>query len=109
LTPGSFSRLFGITGLAEHARGLKSPAQAPYLRDHIIEQFELARIDNDRERAVARKTIEVVGSSYSVAELIAQLCAMAAVAVHDFRFQPGDVRMILVERSGPVMPELDPS
>lgn len=106
LTPGSISRLFDIPGLAEHARGLKSTAQALYLRDHIIEQFELARIDGDRERAAARKTIVVVGSSYSGTELITQLCAMAAVAAHDFRFQPGDVRLILVERSGKLMPEL---
>ena len=74
LTPGSISRLFDIPGLAEHARGLKSIAQALYLRDHVIEQFELARFDNDRERANARKTIVVVGSSYSGTELIAQLC-----------------------------------
>jgi NADH dehydrogenase len=108
LTPGSISRLFDIPGLAEHARGLKSISQALYLRDHIIEQFELARIDSDRERANARKTIVVVGSSYSGTELIAQLCAMAAVAAHDFRFEPGDVRLILIERSGRLMPELGP-
>jgi len=108
LTPGSISRLFDIPGLAEHGRGLKSTAQALFLRDHIIEQFELARIDENRERAAARKTIVVVGSSYSGTELIAQLCAMASVAVHDFGFEPGDVRLILVERSGRLMPELGP-
>ena len=108
LTPGSISRLFDIPGLAEHARGLKSIAQALYLRDHIIEQFELARIDVDPERAKARKTIVVVGSSYSGTELIAQLSAMAAVAAHDFGFEPGDVRLLLVERSGRMMPELGP-
>jgi NADH:ubiquinone reductase (H+-translocating) len=108
LTPGSISRLFDIPGLAEHARGLKSTAQALYLRDHILEQFELARIDSDPERATARKTIVVVGSSYSGTELIAQLCAMAAVAVRDFEFERGDVRLILVERSGRMMPELGP-
>ncbi len=108
LTPGSISRLFDIPGLAEHARGLKSIAQALYLRDHIIEQFELARIDGDPERANARRTIVVVGSSYSGTELIAQLSAMAAVAAHDFGFESGDVRLILVERSGRMMPELGP-
>lgn len=108
LTPGSISRLFDIPGLAEHARGLKSTAQALYLRDHILEQFELSRTDEDGERAAARRTIVVVGSSYSGTELIAQLCAMAAVAVRHFGFQRGDVRLILVERSGRLMPELGP-
>jgi NADH:ubiquinone reductase (H+-translocating) len=108
LTPGSISRLFDIPGLAEHARGLKSTAQALYLRDHILEQFELSRTDKDPERASARRTIVVVGSSYSGTELIAQLCALAGEAAHHFGFQPGEVRLILVERSGRLMPELGP-
>ena len=108
LTPGSISRLFDIPGLAEHARGLKSTAQALYLRDHIIEQFELASVDNDAERAAARRTIVVVGSSYSGTELIAQLCAMASVAVRHYGFDARDIRLILVERSGRLMPELGP-
>ncbi|MGV0786018.1 NAD(P)/FAD-dependent oxidoreductase [Mycolicibacterium sp. XJ2] len=108
LTPGSISRLFDIPGLAEHGRGLKSTAQALFLRDHILEQFELSRTDKDRERAAARRTIVVVGSSYSGTELIAQLCALAAEAAQRFGFQPGEVRLILVERSGRMMPELGP-
>jgi NADH dehydrogenase len=38
LTPGSVTRLFDIPGLARHARGLKSTAEALYLRDHVLEQ-----------------------------------------------------------------------
>jgi NADH dehydrogenase len=109
LTPGSISRLFDIPGLAEHARGLKSTAQALYLRDHILEQFELSRTDADRERATARRTVVVVGSSYSGTELVAQLCALAAEAAHRFGFEPGEVRLLLVERSGRLMPELGPA
>lgn len=62
LTPGSITRRFDIPGLAEHARGLKSIAGALYLRDHILEQFELARADHDPLRAQARKTVVVVGA-----------------------------------------------
>ena len=108
LTPGSISRLFDIPGLAEYARGLKSTAQALYLRDHVIEQFELARLDTDEQRAAARRTIVVVGSSYSGTELIAQLCATAKTAVRQLGFHPGEVELILVERSGRLMPELGP-
>jgi NADH:ubiquinone reductase (H+-translocating) len=106
LTPGSVTRLYDIPGLAEHARGLKSIAEALYLRDHILEQFELARVDTEPDRAAARRTVVVVGSSYSGTELIAQLCAMAEAAGRKFEFARNEVQLILVERSGRMMPEL---
>jgi NADH:ubiquinone reductase (H+-translocating) len=109
LTPGSITRLHDIPGLADNARGLKSIAQALYLRDHILEQFELARADTDPDRAAARRTVVVVGSSYSGTELIGQLCAMAQTAARRFGFAPEDLRLILVERSGRMMPEIGPT
>lgn len=108
LTPGSITRRFDIPGLAEHARGLKSIAEALYLRDHILEQFELAAIDRDPRRAQARKTVVVVGASYSGAELTAQLCAMAAAAGRKFQIPRDDIRLILVELSDRMMPEIGP-
>ncbi len=77
LTPGSVTRLFDVPGLAEHARGLKSTAEALYLRDHVLEQLELADVDDDPGRASARRTIVVVGASYSGTELAVQLRALA--------------------------------
>lgn len=47
LTPGSVTRLFDVPGLARHARGLKTTAEALYLRDHFVEQLELANIEDD--------------------------------------------------------------
>ena len=49
LTPGSVTRLFDIPGLAQYARGLKSTAEALYLRDHVVEQLELSCVDDDAE------------------------------------------------------------
>ncbi|HUK69959.1 MAG TPA: hypothetical protein VLW50_14600, partial [Streptosporangiaceae bacterium] len=49
--PGSVTRLFDIPGLATLARGLKSTAEALYLRDHVLEQLELACIDEDPQIA----------------------------------------------------------
>jgi NADH dehydrogenase len=43
LTPGSVTRLFDVPGLAKHARGLKSTAEALYLRDHVLEQLRPRR------------------------------------------------------------------
>ena len=41
-------------GWPPHARGLKSAAEALYLRDHVLEQLELAHIDDDPARAQPR-------------------------------------------------------
>ncbi len=45
LTPGSVTQLFDTPGLAKYAHGLKSTAEALYLRDRVIEQPELANGD----------------------------------------------------------------
>ena len=50
LTPGSVTRLFDIPGLAQYARGLKSSAEALYLRDHVLRTIG-AILPGDRRRA----------------------------------------------------------
>ena len=106
LTPGSVTRLFDVPGLAEYGRGLKSMAEALYLRDHVLEQLELADVDDDAGRAVARRTIVVVGASYSGTELVLQLRALADSATKQMNFDPDDVRFVLLDLAEQVMPEV---
>ena len=106
LTPGSVTRLFDIPGLATHARGLKSTAEALYLRDHVLEQLELANIDDDEQRTRARRTIVVVGASYSGTELTVQLHALADAAAQQLGFDPTTVRFLLLDMAEQVMPEV---
>lgn len=106
LTPGSVTRLFDVPGLAEHARGLKSTAEALYLRDHVLEQLELADVDDDLGRAAARRTIVVVGASYSGTELVVQLRALADSAAKQMNFDPADVTFVLLDLAEQVMPEV---
>src|SRR4051795_5629821 len=106
LTPGSVTRLFDIPGLAEHARGLKSTAEALYLRDHVLEQLELADVDDDPGRASARRTIVVVGASYSGTELAVQLRALADSAAKQMNFDPAEVKFVLLDMAEQVMPEV---
>lgn len=106
LTPGSVTRLFDVPGLAEHARGLKSTAEALYLRDHVLEQLELANIDDNPEVAAARRTIVVVGASYSGTELAVQLRALADAAAQQMGFDPDSVRFVLLDLAEQVMPEV---
>jgi len=106
LTPGSVTKLFDVPGLADHARGLKSTAEALYLRDHVLEQLELADVDDDPGRAAARRTIVVVGASYSGTELAVQLRALADSAANQMNFDPSDVRFVLLDLAEQVMPEV---
>jgi NADH dehydrogenase len=106
LTPGSVTRLFDIPGLAEHARGLKSTAEALYLRDHVLEQLELSCLENDAELAQARRTIVVVGASYSGTELVVQLRALADAAAKQMTFDASDVKFLLLDLAEQVMPEV---
>lgn len=106
MTPGSVTRLFDVPGLAEHARGLKSTAEALYLRDHVLVQLELADVDDDPGRAAARRTIVVVGASYSGTELALQLRALADSAAKQMGFRAQDVNFVLLDVADQVMPEV---
>lgn len=112
LTPGSVTRLMDVPGLAQHARGLKSVAEALYLRDHLIEQFQSACLDevlgspDGAAQARARRTVVVVGASYSGTELAAQLRALADTAARQMGFAPDAVRILLLDVAEQVMPEV---
>jgi NADH:ubiquinone reductase (H+-translocating) len=106
LTPGSVTRLFDVPGLATHARGLKSTAEALYLRDHVLEQLELANNEDDPTVAKARRSIVVVGASYSGTELVAQLRALADAAAEQMGFEKADVSFVLLDLAKQVMPEV---
>lgn len=106
LTPGSVTRLFDVPGLARFARGLKTAAEALYLRDHFVEQLELANIEDDPNVAAARRTVVVVGASYSGTELVAQLRALADAAAKQMSFDRNDVRFLLLDLAEQVMPEV---
>ena len=92
--------------LATHARGLKSTAEALYLRDRVLEQLELAHVDENEARAAARRTIVVVGASYSGSELTAQLRALADAAAKQMDFDRASVRFVLLDLADHVMPEV---
>jgi NADH dehydrogenase len=106
LTPGSVTRLFDIPGLSSHAKGLKSAAEALYLRDHLLEQLELACGEHDADIARARRTVVVVGASYAGTELVAQLRALADTAAEQMDFDAADVRFLLLDLAEQVMPEV---
>src|SRR5215831_15001629 len=106
---GSVNRLLPIPGVADHAHGFRSLAEALYLRDHLLRQIELADISADRAERDARCTFVVVGAGYTGTEVAAQLQLLSRVAA---RRRAGladqKLRWMLIDLAPRIMPELDP-
>jgi NADH dehydrogenase FAD-containing subunit len=60
----------------------------------------------DPGRAAARRTVVIVGASYSGTELAAQLRALADSAAKQMAFDPADVKFVLLDLAEQVMPEV---
>lgn len=106
LTPGSVTRLFDVPGLPEYGRGLKTVAEALYLREQLLRQLELADHEEDPQLRRARRTVVVVGASYAGTELVAQLRALADTYAERRGFDPAEVRFVLLDMADRVMPEV---
>ena len=104
---GSVSRMFPIPGLAEHATGFKTLAEAIYLRNHVLEQLELADATDDPDERRARLGFVVVGAGYAGTELVAELQALVRRALRLYpALRPSDTRWVLADVAPRVLPEL---
>jgi len=104
---GSVSRMFPIPGLAEHAVGFKTLAEAIHLRNHVLEQLELADASDDPDERAARLGFVVVGAGYAGTELVAELQALMRRAVRLYpSLRPSDIRWVLADMAPRVLPEL---
>jgi NADH:quinone reductase (non-electrogenic) len=108
LAPGAVSRTFNTPGVAEHAHGLKTLAEATYLRDHVLRELDDADAAADPGRRRPCCTFVVVGAGYSGTEAAAQLQLITSRAAADYpRLGPEDMRWVLVDQAPRVLPELD--
>lgn len=104
---GSVTRAFPIEGLAESAIGLKSVEEAVGLRNWVLERIEVASLTEDEDEKRRALTFVVVGGGFAGVELIGELEDMARTAVErNSRLKQSDVRFVLVEAMGRIMPEV---
>ncbi|TGB10086.1 NAD(P)/FAD-dependent oxidoreductase [Streptomyces sp. MZ04] len=107
LTPGSVTRQFDIPGVGTHAVGVKTLAEAAWIRDHVIAQLDLAATTSDRAERASRLQFVVVGGGYAGTETAACLQRLTSAAVKRY---PGlDASLIkwhLVDVAPKLMPEL---
>src|SRR6185295_19609312 len=109
LSMGSVSRVLPVPGLAEHAVGFKSLADAIYLRNHVIETLEEANATEDPRRREELLTYVFVGGGYAGLEALAELQDFAADAMDSYpRARLHGMRWVLVEATNRVLPEIDP-
>ncbi|MFJ9543408.1 NAD(P)/FAD-dependent oxidoreductase [Streptomyces sp. NPDC101225] len=107
LAPGSIARTLPIPGLADHAIGFKSVEEAIGLRNHVIEQMDIASSTRDPEIRDAALTFVFVGGGFAGVEALAELEDMARYATRYYHnVQPEDMKWILVEASDRVLPEV---
>ncbi|WP_406728922.1 FAD-dependent oxidoreductase [Streptomyces sp. GD-15H] len=107
LAPGSVTRTFDIPGLTDHAYGMKTLAEAAYIRDHVIAQLDLADASEDPAERAARLQFVVVGGGYAGTETAACLQRLTHAAVERYpRLDPGLIRWHLIDIAPKLMPEL---
>jgi NADH:quinone reductase (non-electrogenic) len=107
ITAGSVNKLLPVPGVAEHAHGYRSIAEALYLRDHLVRQIELADAADSQAERDARCTFVVVGAGYTGTEVAAQGQLMTRALAQRFpslRDQP--IRWMLLDLAPRVLPEL---
>ncbi|MFC9330406.1 NAD(P)/FAD-dependent oxidoreductase [Kitasatospora sp. NPDC057015] len=107
LAAGSTTRLFDIPGVTEHALGMKTLAQAAYLRDHVIGQLDAAAAAADPETQAERLCFVVVGGGYAGTETAACLQLLTQAAVRRFpHVDPSMLRWHLVDIAPRLLPEI---
>ncbi|MER7481399.1 NAD(P)/FAD-dependent oxidoreductase [Streptomyces sp. NPDC126510] len=107
LAPGSITRTFDIPGLTDHAFGMKTLAEAAYIRDHVISQLDLADASQDAAERASRLQFVVVGGGYAGTETAACLQRLTHAAVKRYpRLDPSLIKWHLIDIAPKLMPEL---
>ncbi len=107
LAPGSVARTLPIPGLADHAIGFKTVEEAIGLRNHVLEQMDIASSTRDPGVRDAALTFVFVGGGYAGVEALGELEDMARYATRYYHnVRPEDMKWILVEASDRILPEV---
>jgi NADH:ubiquinone reductase (H+-translocating) len=104
---GAIVRALPIPGLAEHALGFKSLADAIHLRNHVLARLEVAAADPNPTHRRRELTFVFVGAGYAGVEALAELSDLVRDAL---RFYP-DLRdtpqqWVLVDAAPKILPEI---
>ncbi len=104
---GSVSRLLPIPGLAEQGIAFKTIGEAIYLRNHVMSRLDLASSTLNPDLRKRLLTFTFVGGGFAGVESLAELEDMARAACKYYsNIEPEDLRWVLVEAAGRILPEV---
>ncbi|MFD0358786.1 NAD(P)/FAD-dependent oxidoreductase [Streptomyces sp. NPDC127110] len=107
LAPGSVSRTLPVPGLADYGIGFKTVEEAIGLRNHVIEQMDIASSTRDPAIRDAALTFVFVGGGFAGVEALGELEDMARYAARYYHnVKPEDMKWVLVEASDRILPEV---
>jgi NADH dehydrogenase len=104
---GAVPRSLPVPGLAEHALGFKSLADAIYLRNHVLRELEAAAANpEDAERHL---TFVFIGAGYAGVEGLAELMDLARDALRYYpELRGARPRWVLADAAPKILPEIPP-
>jgi NADH dehydrogenase len=109
VAPGSVSRSLPIPGLRENAVGFKTIGEAIFLRNHVLEQLDVAATTTDPATRKRALTFVFVGGGYAGIEALAEMEDMARDALRYYpEIQADEMHWVLVEATRRILPEVDP-
>ncbi|MEU3726538.1 NAD(P)/FAD-dependent oxidoreductase [Streptomyces sp. NPDC031705] len=109
IAPGSVSRTLPVPGLADFGIGFKTVEEAIGLRNHVIEQMDIASSTRDPAIRDAALTFVFVGGGYAGVEALGELEDMARYAARYYHnVKAEDMKWVLVEASDRILPEVGP-
>jgi len=107
IAPGAVSHTLPVPGLAEHGIGFRTVEEAIGLRNHVLEQLDIASSTRDAEVREAALTFVFVGGGYAGVEALAELENMARFAVRYYHnIRADELKWVLVEATGRILPEV---
>ena len=107
VAPGSVARTLPIPGLAENGIGFRQVEEAIALRNQVLGQLDLAESVEDAAERRRLLTFVFVGGGYAGVEALAEAQDMAHDAAKFYeRVRPSDMRWVLVEATGRILPEV---
>lgn len=101
---GSEPAFFGITGIEENAFTLWSLDDAQKVHDHIVNVFQEAVQEKDKEKRKQLLTFAVGGGGFTGVELIGEFIEWMPALCREYNIDRSEVRLVLVEALPTILP-----